>query len=205
MKIVLLRSVDNLGQAGEQVEVKRGYFRNFLEPRGMALTASPSNLRLVEAKRKKLEALVAREKSSAEKIREQLDGQKITFHLRAGDRGQVFGSVTSRDVVDAIKESFNIEIERRRVDMENLKALGDHPVRIRVYPGVVATITAAVERLVTAEEAADGSEEQLPGMEPLGMGFFDDEDERDDEFEPATVEAEEAPAATAEEQADPET
>lgn len=157
MKIVLLRSVDNLGQAGEAVEVKPGYFRNFLEPRGMALRASAQNLRLVEQKRKKLEALVAREKEGAEKIQEALDGKELTFKLRAGERGQLFGSVTTRDVANAIKEEFNIEVERRRLDMENLKTLGDHQVRIRIYPGIAAHVTVKVQRLIL--EGEDTGEE----------------------------------------------
>lgn len=179
MKIVLLKSVDNLGQAGEAVEVKRGYFRNFLEPRGMALTATTSNMKMVENRKKKLEALVARELTDAENIKQQLDGKEFTFHLRAGERGQVFGSVTSRDVVEAIRSELNIEIERRRVDMENLKKLGEHPIRIRVYPGVVATIVAKIEKLVAegeeglGEAGEDESEKVAFGSAAV---YEDDED-----------------------------
>lgn len=158
MKIVLLKSVDNLGEAGDAVDVRRGYFRNFLEPRGMALVATPVNIKLVEAQKKRLQEIVAGEKSSAAEVKAALDGQKLTFHLRAGDRGQLFGSVTSKDVVEAIKASFNISVERRRVDMAILKTLGEHPVRIRVYPGIVATLTANVEKVVdAAQEAADAA------------------------------------------------
>ncbi len=189
MKIVLLKSVDNLGQAGEAVDVKRGYFRNYLGPRGMALLATPQNLKVVESKKKKLEALVAREKTDAEKIQAELDGKTVTFHLRAGDRGQVFGSVTTRDFVDAVKEEFNVEIERRRVDMENLKTLGDHQVRIRIYPGVNAMVNARVERLIE------------PGEEHL----FEESEEAPEapaaeEAPVAEVEAAEAPAEAAAEE-----
>ena len=152
MNVVLLKSVDNLGQAGEKVDVKRGYFRNFLEPRLMALVANDKNMKLVDSKKKQLEAMVARESTDAEKIKAQLEGQKLDFKLRAGERGQLFGSVTSRDVVDAIKEKFNIEIERRKIDMENLRTLGDHPIRVRVYAGVTATMNAHVERLLLEGE-----------------------------------------------------
>lgn len=179
MKIVLMRSVDNLGQAGEAVDVKRGYFRNFLQPRGMALLATPNNLKLVESKRKKLEALVAREKSGAEVIKEQLDGKELLFKLRAGDRGQVFGSVTSRDVSASIKEQFNVEIERRKLDMENIKTLGDHAVRVRVYPGVTATLNVKVERLILESEAhLYDAEGQLIAAEeeaPVIKAFDEDE------------------------------
>ncbi len=158
MEVVLLKSVDNLGQAGEKVDVKRGYFRNFLEPRLMALVANEANLKLVESKKKQLEAMVARETKDAEKIKALLDGQKLEFKLRAGDRGQLFGSVTSRDVADAIKEKLNVEIERRRIDMENLRTLGDHPVRIRIYTGVTATLNAHIDRLIVEGEELEGLE-----------------------------------------------
>ena len=178
MQIVLLKSVDNLGQAGEKVDVKRGYFRNYLEPRLLALVANAQNLKLVESKKKKLEAMVAVEVSDAQKIKGMLEGQKLEFKLRAGDRGQLFGSVTSRDVVEAIKEKFNIEVERRKVDMENLKSLGDHAVRIRVYPGVVATINAHIDRLIVEGEELAALEAVAAVVSPDAAA--DDEDENED-------------------------
>ncbi|MCC7392985.1 50S ribosomal protein L9 [Candidatus Sumerlaeota bacterium] len=169
MEVVLLKSVDNLGQAGEKVDVKRGYFRNFLEPRLMALVANEANLKLVESKKKQLEAMVARETKDAEKIKALLDGQKLEFKLRAGDRGQLFGSVTSRDVADAIKEKLNVEIERRRIDMENLRTLGDHPVRIRIYTGVTATLNAHIDRLIVEGEELEGLEAASAAAAPAAV------------------------------------
>lgn len=180
MKIVLLKSVDNLGQAGQAVEVRPGYFRNYLEPRGMALLATPQNLKLVDSKKKKLDALVAVELSDAKTIKERLDGIKLVYKLRAGDGGRLFGSVTAHDVLDAIKAQHNIELERRRVEMENLKTLGNHQVRVRVYPGVVASITVSIERQLTEAEleaAAAAAAKAAPA---------------------AAAEAEAAPAATEE-------
>jgi large subunit ribosomal protein L9 len=177
MKIVLLQSVDNLGQAGDTVSVKDGYFRNFLEPRAMALRATAGNLRVVETRRKKLQALVAKELSSAEQIKIAIDGQTFTFQLRAGDRGQVFGSITTRDIVDAIKEKHNIEIERRRVDMENIKSLGKQSVKVRVYPGVVATLNVVVERLLEEGDVASDELEQMPDTSGFGgAAVYEDDD-----------------------------
>lgn len=169
MEVVLLKSVDNLGQAGEKVDVKRGYFRNFLEPRLMALAANEANLKLVESKKKQLEAMVARETKDAEKIKALLDGQKLEFKLRAGDRGQLFGSVTSRDVADAIKEKLNVEIERRRIDMENLRTLGDHPIRVRIYTGVTATLNAHIDRLIIEGEELEGLEAASAAAAPAAV------------------------------------
>jgi large subunit ribosomal protein L9 len=177
INIVLMKSVDNLGQAGDTVKVAPGYFRNFLEPRYLALRATAGNLKVVESQRKRLESLVAKEKDSAEKIKAVLDGQTFTFQLRAGDRGQLFGSVSSRDLVDAIKETHNIEIERRRVDMPNLKTLGAHSVRIRVYPGVTAMLTALVERLMAEGDVSGNELEQVPDRSEFGSAAkYEDED-----------------------------
>ena len=178
MKIVLLKSVDNLGQAGQAVEVRPGYFRNFLEPRGMALLASPQNLKLVESKKKKLDALVAVELSDAKQIKERLDGIKLNYKLRAGDSGRLFGSITAHDVLADIKEQYNIELERRRLEMENLKTLGNHQVRVRVYPGVVANITIAIERQLTEAEleaaaaaaAVAAAKPTIADAEPVAAG-----------------------------------
>lgn len=164
MKIVLLKSVDNLGQAGEEVSVKRGYFRNFLEPRGYALTATERNVKFVQSRRRKLEAMVAAETDSATKIKDRLEGAKLVFQLRAGEKGQLFGSVTAHDVVARIKEEFNIEVERRKVEAPHIKTLGDHAVRIRVYPGVAATINVHIEPLAAEEEVTTDDEEIRLGL-----------------------------------------
>lgn len=174
MKIVLLKSVDNLGQAGEAANVRKGYYRNFLQPRGLALEATTGNLKLVESKKKKLQTLVANELKDAENIKSQIDGKKFTFKLRAGDRGQLFGSVTSRDVVDAVKEQANVELERRKVDMGNLKTLGDHAVRVRLYPGVTATLIATIEKLVVEGEPEET--EEVPKEQFGGAAIYEDED-----------------------------
>lgn len=167
MKIVLLKSVDNLGQAGEEVAVKRGYFRNFLEPRGYALTATEKNVKYVQSRRRKLEALVAAETDSAEKIKAQLEGAKLVFQLRAGEKGQLFGSVTPHDIVARVKEEFNIEVERRKVEAPHIKSLGDHAVRIRIYPGVAATINVFVEPLEAEEVVTTDDDEMALGLDAV--------------------------------------
>ncbi|MEO8376085.1 MAG: 50S ribosomal protein L9 [Candidatus Sumerlaeota bacterium] len=186
MEIVLLKSVDNLGQAGEKVEVKRGYFRNFLEPRLLALVANDSNLRLVDSKKRQLEAMVARETKDAEKIKSLVDGKTLEFKLRAGDRGQLFGSVTSREIADAIKEHLHVDIERRRIDMENLRTLGDHAIRVRIYTGVTATLNAHIDRLVVEGEELEGLESATAAAaakatRDAAADQDDDEDENEDE------------------------
>lgn len=167
MKIVLLKSVDNLGQAGEEVAVKRGYYRNFLEPRGYALTATAKNIAFVKSRRNKLQAMVAEETASAQKIQAQLEGSVFVFHLRAGEKGQLFGSVTPHDVVKRVREEFNMEIERRKIEAPHLKTLGDHEVRIRIYPGVAATVNVRIEPLAAEEETTTDHEEIRLGLDAV--------------------------------------
>lgn len=152
MKIVLMRSVDNLGQAGEVVTAKKGYYRNYLGPRGMALVASPANLKVAEAKKHKLNALVAAETTDAQGTKAKLDGGSIVFKMRANEKGQLFGSVTTREIVDTIKATFGVEVERRKIDADGMKTLGKHTVRVRIYPGITATLSASIERIKTAGE-----------------------------------------------------
>ncbi|MCC5875204.1 MAG: 50S ribosomal protein L9 [Candidatus Sumerlaeia bacterium] len=201
MKIVLLKSVDNLGQAGEEVAVKRGYFRNFLEPRGYALTATERNVKFVQSRRRKLESLVAAETESAEKIKAQLEGAKLVFQLRAGEKGQLFGSVTPHDIVSRVKADFNIEVERRKVEAPHIKTLGDHAVRIRIYPGVAATINVFVEPLEAEEVVTTDDDDMALGLEAV---LKEQEDARRAKQTKAAAEAAEvaeaeAPAAETEE------
>lgn len=152
MQVILFRSVDNLGSAGEIVEVKTGYYRNFLGPRGYAKIANKENIALIEGRRKKIEAMIAREREEAKTVAEKINGIQLTFSMRANDKGQLFGSVTSMDIAQMLANQGN-PIDRRKIEMpENLKAIGTFPVRIRVYPEVYAEITVVVEKEVRPEE-----------------------------------------------------
>lgn len=187
MKVVLLKSVDNLGAAGEAVNVKRGYFRNYLEPRRIALIASPENIEFVESKREELAAMVAKETQDASSVKDRLESLELHFQLLSGESGRLFGSVTAKDVLTRIKDELGLEIERRKVEMENLKTLGEHDVRIRVYPGVVAHVKVLVERLAGENEEEYIEDENI--LDSMGPGFAD-ADDYDDEFEGDEAEAE---------------
>ncbi|MGF1574242.1 MAG: 50S ribosomal protein L9 [Sumerlaeia bacterium] len=155
MQVILFRSVDNLGSAGEIVEVKRGYYRNFLGPRGYAKIANKENIALIEGRRKKIEVMLAREREEASTIAEKLTGVELTFSMRANDKGQLFGSVTSMDIAQQLANEGHA-VDRRKIELpENLKAVGTYPVRIRVYPEVYAEISVIVQKEVRPEELED--------------------------------------------------
>ncbi|MCB2157000.1 50S ribosomal protein L9 [bacterium] len=193
MKVVLFKSVDNLGAAGEVVDVKRGYFRNYLGPRGYAKMATRGNLALVESQRKKIEAMVARERSEAQVAAQDMTGVALTFQLRANDRGQLFGSVTTTDIAKALHEK-GYEVDRRKIELsEHIKALGDFDVKIRLYPEVYAEVKVTVERLLRPDEIQALEEAEKKAAEAEAIA------EASEEAEQPAAEAEVAEEAAAEE------
>lgn len=144
MKIILLTDQRNLGKRGETVQVKPGYGRNFLLPQGIALEATPSNVKLFEQQRKKIDARLAKEKEAAQEYANRLAGIQVTIPKRVGETGTLYGSVTAGDVADAL-EAKGFTVDRRQIDLEGgIKTLGDHPVRIEIHSDVRPEITVSV-------------------------------------------------------------
>lgn len=144
MKIILLTDQRNLGKRGETVEVKPGYGRNFLLPQGIALEATPSNVKLFEQQRKKIDARLAKEKEAAQEYANRLAGIQVTIPKRVGETGTLYGSVTAGDVAEAL-EAKGFTVDRRQIDLEGgIKTLGDHPVRIEIHSDVRPEITVSV-------------------------------------------------------------
>lgn len=144
MKIILLTDQRNLGKRGETVQVKPGYGRNFLLPQGIALEATPSNVKLFEQQRKKIDARLAKEKEVAQEYANRLAGVQVTIPKRVGETGTLYGSVTAGDVAEAL-EAKGFTVDRRQIDLEGgIKTLGDHPVRIEIHSDVRPEITVSV-------------------------------------------------------------
>lgn len=183
MEIILLERVEKLGQMGDVVNVKPGYARNFLLPQGKALRANKINLEKFETEKAQREADNLARRSDAETESGKMDGLSVSMVRAASEMGQLFGSVTSRDIADAVTEA-GFTITRNQVIMEkSIKTLGLHDTRIRLHPEVTVTVTVNVAR------SLDEAETQLrTGVAVTGL--VDDEEE-------AVVEeaaADEAPA-----------
>ncbi|MGQ0825137.1 MAG: 50S ribosomal protein L9 [Actinomycetota bacterium] len=145
MKIVLRQDVDNLGKKGDLIDVADGYARNFLVPRGFALTASTGSQKQAEAMRRNRDARDRRDREAAETVAAQLSGRTITITARAGPEGKLFGSVGSADVAEAAHSQLGVEIDRRKIDLHDpLKELGAAGVAVRLHPDVTATLTVDV-------------------------------------------------------------
>ncbi|HEV2571598.1 50S ribosomal protein L9 [Methylocella sp. CPCC 101449] len=173
MEVILLERIAKLGQMGEQVRVKDGYARNFLLPRGKALRATEANKKRFESQRAQLEARNLEQKSEAEKIKEKLDGKTFVIIRQAGETGQLYGSVATRDVAEVVTAD-GISLNRNQVVLTTpIKAIGLHAVPVHLHPEVEASITLNVARSPEeAERQARGEElvtREETSMESLGL------------------------------------
>jgi len=145
VQLILRDDVPNLGKIGDVVRVKPGYARNYLLPRGLAVEASPKNLRVLEHQKRVIAAKADREHKSAEASANRLDGLQITVRARAGEEGRLFGSVTNMDVERLLADK-GFQVERRRIVLdEPIKQLGTYPITVQVGRAVRATVQLTVE------------------------------------------------------------
>lgn len=152
MEVILLERMGRLGQIGDVVTVKDGYARNFLLPQGKALRATDANRKRFESERAQLEARDLERKGEAESVAEKLNGQSFIVIRQAGDNGQLYGSVSTRDIATAVTQG-GFSIERRQVLLDKpIKALGLHEVRVALHGEVVPHVLVNVAR--TEDEAA---------------------------------------------------
>ncbi len=146
MKVILNDFVEHLGERGDVVEVKPGYARNYLLPKGLAYPDTPGNRRLFEQEQKRWEEVDLKRRSAAEKLAGQLEGTELTFERRAGETDTLFGSVTSHDIAAELAGK-GVEIERRRIELhEPIKALGSYTVPVHIYRDLKVDVTVHVVR-----------------------------------------------------------
>ena len=151
MQVVLLERITKLGQMGDVVTVKDGYARNFLLPQGKALRANKSNLERFESERAQLEARNLEQKSEAESVKAKLDGETVIIIRQSGETGQLYGSVSPRDIAEALTDKgFNLERGQIGLDAP-IKILGLHETNVTLHPEVSSTVVVNVAR--TEEEA----------------------------------------------------
>ena len=146
MKVILLKDVKGTGKAGTVVEVADGYARNFLLSKGFALEATAKNLNDLEGKRASIQHRLDTEKAAAMEIESKLKGRSVTIKAKAGQGGKLFGSVTSSVICDAIKQSYGVELDKKKVVLKNdIKTYGDFGIDIKLSQGISASMTVKVE------------------------------------------------------------
>jgi large subunit ribosomal protein L9 len=146
MKIILKQEVSGLGSAGDVVEVKPGYARNYLVPRGLATTWTRGAERQVASLRKARSARDIRDLGTAQDVRTRLEATPVTLQANAGSGGRLFGAVTPSDIAEAILAAGGPEVDRRRIEASTpIKAVGSHRVTVRLHPEVIATVQVEVQ------------------------------------------------------------
>ena len=169
MKVILLERVERLGALGDVVSVKDGFARNFLLPRSKALRATSNNLKVFEGQRAELEARNAKERDAAEKAGAKLDGSSYVLIRQAGESGQLYGSVSGRDVADAINAEGG-KVDRSMVVLDKpIKTLGIHEIKVRLHPEVTVSVNINIAR------SADEAERQARGENVITSQFEEDQ------------------------------
>ena len=209
MEIILLERIEKLGGIGDVVNVKNGFARNYLLPNNKALRANDANRKLFEANRTKIEADNAERRGEAEVRAKDIDGKQIVLIRQASNTGQLYGSVSVRDIVDALVEDGVTGVTKSMVELERpIKALGLVDVKVKLHPEVAVTVAVNVAR------SPDEAEMQKQGIDVIAAMFEEEqaeavasalEPDSEDEFEDATPPseraAEDAPAADEAEEA----
>ncbi len=176
MKVLLIKDVYKLGRAGEVKKVADGYGRNYLIPQGLAILATPGALKQAEKIRAQAEIRRARLNEELKGLAEQISSLTLTFPAKAGETGKLYGSITRQDVANAIQEKTRYEIKRQQLDMQPLRTLGEHTVRVRLTMDLIPEVRVIVHRegetpeATLAALAAQRGEEAQPQPEAATEG-----------------------------------
>ena len=145
MKVILLDEIKGKGHEGDVVDVARGYAVNFLLPRKLAVEATAGNVKQLEARRANIEKRETGRRTDAESLAARLDGKRVTIEANAGEGGRLFGSVTGPMIEEAILAQLDVDVDRKKMDIHgHIKALGEHPIEVRLHQDVRAEVIVVV-------------------------------------------------------------
>ena len=144
MQVILKDNVKDVGHIGDMVNVKDGFARNFLIPKGLAVEANPKNLKALEHEKRKIQELVKKAKSAAEDMAAKISGTSITIKAKSGEEDKLFGSVTAMDIADALKKE-GLDIDKKKIVLdEPIKRLGSYTVNVKIHQAVSAQVNVQV-------------------------------------------------------------
>ena len=147
MKVLLKQDVPKIGKKGQILDVKEGYARNFLIPGGLAVEASGGAMKQIEEEKKASDRHKAKEKEEAQDLAKKIEAVSILLKHKAGDEGRLFGSITSAEVAEALKQK-NFNIDKKKIVLEEpIRLVGDYEVKIKLHPEVVAHLNVSVEKI----------------------------------------------------------
>ena len=141
MKVILLDNIKGVGKKDEIINASDGYARNFLLPKKLAVEANPENMSKLKAKEDSNQYKKSVEKEEAQKIAERLKGILLKIPVKSGENGKIFGSITSKEIADNLKEQYGIDVDKKKIDLkEPIKSLGSFNVNIKLFEGVLGNL-----------------------------------------------------------------
>ena len=145
MKVILLKDIKGTGKKDQIIEASDGFARNFLFPKGLAREASATNLNAIENAKAAQKHREDVERAKAEETRKALSGKAIKIVARGAEGGRLYGSVTAQEIADELFKQYGVKVEKRRIDVSNIRNAGDFTVSVWLYAGITAEMTAKVE------------------------------------------------------------
>lgn len=161
MKVILTKDVEKIGNFGEVLIVKDGYAKNFLIPSGIAIMATPGNLKQIDLVKKSRVKVEAKSIKEANEIAEQLNGLKLIFKVKSSSEGKMYGSITNKDIADKILSFKKIEVDRKKIELEDtIKEIGNYDINIKLYKDEKCTVNVIIEPDKKQAEAETEQEEE---------------------------------------------
>lgn len=145
MKVILLKDIKGTGKKDQIIEASDGYARNFLFPKGLAREANAANLNAIENAKSAKKHREDVERANAQEVAAKLAGKVIRISARGAEGGRLYGSVTSQEIADALFKQYGVKVEKRRIEVANIRNAGDFTVSVWLYAGITAEMTAKVE------------------------------------------------------------
>jgi len=186
LKVILTDYHEKLGDVGDTVEVKSGYANNYLIPNGLAVPATRGNINQMKLVKQSAVKLEARNIKEAEELAKKLEGLQVTFIVKTGEEGKLYGSITNKDIAEKISEERKIEIDRKKIDMqEHIKELGEYEIELRLYKEVKSSAKVIVEpdekskELIKAHKAEKEKVESLSEEEKQKVEEEEEKGEKD--------------------------
>ena len=147
MKVILLEDVKGLGKRNDLVNAKDGYAKNFLLKRNLAIEATAHNINIMKSREQSVKNRMLTENAEAQEVKERIDGKTVIIKTTAGENGKLYGSITNKDIAEAIKEQHNVQIDKKKIVIpdHHIKTLSTHKLDVKIHAGIAARITVVVE------------------------------------------------------------
>lgn len=168
MKVILTNYHEKLGDVGDTVEVKSGYANNYLIPNGLAVPATKGNINQMKLVKQAAVKVEARNIKEAEELAKKLEDLQVTFIVKTGEEGKLYGSITNKDIAEKISEERKIEIDRKKIDMqEHIKEIGEYEIELKLYKEVKSSVKVVVEPDEESKELIEAHKEEKEKAESL--------------------------------------